>query len=186
MRLMIMTTALTFISGLALAGDTSGSTVGVQIGAVNPTFGSGTSAGSARYGVRGAFDIVMGRLELGPDSGPESGPESGVSAEFGRSDLRPGRGGVATDGAGQLKFQTGHGFGRQFDSERVYETVGGADGIPGKTRETGVTFGLGLSTAIGDHLRLGGRALHVVFDDIVGRGTELERDSFSVRVSFRF
>jgi len=130
--------------------------------------------GLARYGVLASHDINFGGLVLGGE------------IEASQSDLMPTAHSVPIGNVARLKIRAGREFGPVSNPGLAYAIVGGVNGNTSRGLETGVVYGLGLSTEVGDHLRLSGEALRLVFDDYVGSGTNLQKDSFSVRVSFRF
>lgn len=171
MRLVTLTTALTLVSGLAQAGDWSGSHVDTDVGAVDPVSGPTLSSGegSARYGVQGG-PIIFGRQISDAEIGS------------GRFDLHQPTRGLQLGDVGRLNFQAD----RDIAPGLATAIADGSDEGAAQTLEIGVIYGLGRSTSVGTHLRLGGEALRQVFDDLAGKDQTPQSGNFSVRVSFRF
>jgi len=167
-RILISAVAIASVAGALQAGDWTGAYGGVQAGQRSSE--AGIDGGRSEYGLHGGYDIDYGGLVLGGE------------LEVVRMQLVQSGGGAGIDTVGRLKFRAGHDFGQAMG----YAILGGAHGDAASGRETGVVYGLGLLATVGDHLTLGGEALRQVFDNFAGSGSDVETDSFNVRVSFRF
>ena len=168
MRLLMLTFAIATSAGLAAAGDWTGSYLGAQAGLRGTAASAG--GGAASYGVFGGYDVDFGGLVLGGE------------LEYQVQDPALVVGGVRLNSVGRLKMRAGSDFGAGL----AYAILGGVNGDTALGRETGVVYGLGLQAAVSDRLNISGEALRQVIDDFAGSGSDLQNNSFNVRVSFRF
>jgi len=168
MRLITLISAIAVLAGPADAGDWNGPYVGGQAGI--RTSAASPDGGEASYGVFGGYDIDFGRVVLGGE------------IEYQRLDLTQTASGVALNSVERLKLRAGGDFG----AGMAYAIIGGVNGDTSLGRETGVVYGVGLQTAVNDRLHISGEALRQVIDDFAGSGSDLQSESFNVRVLFRF
>lgn len=168
MRSYISAVILALLAGSVQAGDWTGSYAGAQLG-LRPG-NAGVGGDELRFGLHGGYNVDFGGLVLGGE------------VEFERMRLVESNGAEVLSNVGRLKLRAG----RDFGATMAYAIVGGVNGDSATGNDFGVVYGLGVLTAVGDHLMLSGEALRQVFDEFGTSGADLKTNSFNVRVSFRF
>ncbi len=168
MKVALLAFAIALFASPLHAGEWTGSYAGGQAGMRNAKIG--TDGGEAVFGLHGGYEIDFGDLVLGGEF------------EYENFHLIESASGEHLSNVGRLKLRAG----RDFGATMAYAILGGVNGDTNRGSETGVVYGLGLVTEIGDHMTLSGEALRQEFNDFGNFGRDLKTDSFNVRVSFRF
>jgi outer membrane immunogenic protein len=155
-------------AGTLQASDWTGGYVGAQAGQANSDGASGGAA--AELGLHGGYNVDYGGLVLGGEF------------EFARMQLAQRNGAEVLSNVSRIKLRAG----RDFGTTMAYAVMGGVNGTAPAGNETGLVFGIGVATRVGEYMTLSTEALRQVFDNYANGPSSLKTDSFSVRVSFRF
>ena len=155
-------------------GDWTGFYVGGQLGFGNLDASGGlTDSGDGMiYGVHAGYDYDLGAFVVG----------AGVDHDF--SDMAF-TGNLAVDSVTRLKLRGGYDLGTGL----IYATGGWAraesSGVVAAT-DDGWFAGLGYEHILSPTMSVAGEYLHHAFDDFDGSGVDVEANTMSARVSFRF
>lgn len=159
----------------ATGGEWGGAYVGAQIGYGDlNSNGAGLDGEGAIGGVHAGYRADFGQFV------------AGAELDYNVSDIDLGTAGDTLDNVTRLKFMAGADLGRTL----VYGTAGAAYAeatIGGTTlNDNGYFGGVGVDYAISDQFTVGGEYLMHKFDNFDSSGTDLDVNTLSAKVSFKF
>lgn len=149
------------------SADWTGGYGGVQLGYGDFDLG-GASDDGVVYGGQLGYDYDFGNFVLG--------------GEFDYSGADISMGGVDLDSLARIKARIGYDAGNTL----VYGLVGGARADTALGDDTGWIAGLGAEYKVYENVSVGGEYVYHKFDDFNGTGSDLDGNTFSARVNYRF
>lgn len=156
-------------------GDWGGGYVGAQIGYGDvQSDPSGLDGDGAIGGVHAGYRADFGKFV------------AGAELDYSVSDIELNAGGDTLDNVTRLKLMGGFDLGRAL----IYGTAGAAYAeatVGGDTlKDNGVFGGIGMDYAISDQFTVGGEYLMHKFDNFDESGVDLDVNTLSAKVSFKF
>lgn len=156
-------------------GDWGGAYVGAQIGYGDlKSNGAGLDGNGTIGGVHAGYRADFGQFV------------AGAELDYDRSNIDLGTAGDTLDSVARLKLIGGADLGRTL----VYGTVGAAYAeatVGGSTlKDNGYFGGVGVDYAISDQFTVGGEYLMHKFNDFGGSGADLDVNTVTAKVSFKF
>ncbi|WP_375691608.1 outer membrane protein [Pseudooceanicola sp. LIPI14-2-Ac024] len=149
------------------ASDWTGGYGGVQLGYGDFDLG-GASGDGLVGGVQLGYDYDFGSWVLG--------------GEFDYTGADVSVGGADVDSVMRVKARLGYDAGRTL----IYATAGGARADTSLGDDTGWVAGVGAEYKVMENVSVGGEYLYHKFDDFNGTGSDLEANTFSAKVNYRF
>jgi outer membrane immunogenic protein len=156
-------------------GDWSGAYVGAQVGYGDlKSNGAGLDGDGAIGGVHAGYRYDFGQFV------------AGAELDYDTANVDLGAGVGELDNVARLKLKGGYDLGRTL----VYGTIGAAyaeASVGGTTlKDNGYFGGIGVDYAISDQFSVGGEYLAHKFNDFDGSGADLDVNTLTARVSFKF
>ena len=156
-------------------GDWSGAYVGAQIGYGDlKSNGAGLDGNGAIGGVHAGYRVDMGQFV------------AGAELDYNAANIDLGAAGNTLDNVAHLKLIGGYDLGRTLiygtaGAAYAEATVGGA-----ALKDNGYFGGIGVDYAISDQFTVGGEYLMHKFNNFDGSGTNLDVNTLTAKVSFKF
>lgn len=156
-------------------GDWGGGYVGAQIGYGDlKSNGAGLDGDGTMGGVHAGYRVDMGQFV------------AGAELDYSVANIDLGAGAGSLDNVARLKLMGGFDLGRTL----IYGTAGAAYAeatVGGATlKDNGYFGGVGVDYAISDNFTVGGEYLMHKFNDFDGSGADLDVNTLSAKVSFKF
>jgi len=151
-----------------MGGDWTGAYGGLSLGYANIDAGAGVDDDSVIGGAHIGYDYDFGRFVMGGE------------VEYEALDATVG--GVDVDSVTRLKVRAGYDAGRTL----VYGVAGGARADSSIGDDEGYVVGAGVEYGLTQNISVGGEYLYHNFDNFAGTGNDIEANTISARVNYRF
>lgn len=152
---------------VAMGGDWTGGYGGLSLGYGNVDGGTLDSDGTL-YGVHAGYDYDFGQFVMGGE------------LEYQGADIETP--GLTVDDITRVKLRAGYDAGPAL----LYGVVGGARANTNLGADNGYVAGLGAEYKVTNNVSVGGEYLYHGFNDFNSTGTDLDVNTVSARVNYRF